>query len=142
MPSPLKNSVIEYEVGNDLDVDEVIELYRASTLGERRPVEDRDRMSAMIREANLVITAWDGKQLVGISRALSDFSFVTYLSDLAVRQSHQRVGIGRELIRRTQTLSGPKTLLVLLSAPAAETYYPHVGFTHHPQAWVRKPSQP
>src|SRR3989440_2476050 len=58
----------------------------------------------------------------------------TYLSDLAVRVSHQRRGLGKELIRRTQTAGGPKTTLLLLAAPAAEKYYPRIGFTHHPQA--------
>jgi predicted N-acetyltransferase YhbS len=91
-------------------------------------------MEQMVRNANLVITAWDQDLLVGISRSLSDFSFVTYLSDLAVRESHQRQGIGRELIRLTQQASAPAGI-ILLAAPAAEQYYPHIGFTHHPQAW-------
>ena len=131
--------MITYTTGNDLDLDDVIELYRASTLGARRPVDDRERMAAMIRNANLVVTAWDGDLLVGISRALSDFCYVTYLSDLAVRVSHQKRGIGKELIRRTQTAGGPQALLLLLAAPAAEAYYPHIGFTHHPQAWFLRP---
>ena len=131
--------MIEYRTGNDLDLDATIELYRASTLGERRPVDDRQRMAAMLRHANLVVSAWDGKELVGISRALSDFSFVTYLSDLAVRKSHQRGGIGKELIRRTQAAGGKHAKLILLAAPAAEAYYPHVGFTRHPQAWMLGP---
>ena len=134
--------MITYKTGNDLDLDAVIELYRASTLGERRPIEDRERMGSMLKNANLVITAWDGGLLVGISRSLSDFCFITYLSDLAVRVSHQRTGIGRELIRRTQTAGGPKTTLLLLAAPAAEKYYPHVGFTHHPQAWLLPADEP
>ena len=128
--------MIYYKVGNKLDLDAVIELYRASTLGERRPVDDRERMREMIENANLVITAWDNALLVGISRSLTDFSFTTYLSDLAVRVSHQRRGIGKELIRRTQQESGPQTKIVLLAAPMAVDYYPHIGFTHHPQAWV------
>jgi predicted N-acetyltransferase YhbS len=128
--------MITYRTGNVQDLDVVIELYRASTLGERRPIDDRERMAAMLRNANLLITAWDGSLLVGLSRALSDFCYITYLSDLAVRVSHQRQGIGKELIRRTQSPSGPKTTLLLLAAPAAESYYPHVGFTHHPQAWL------
>jgi GNAT superfamily N-acetyltransferase len=132
--------MIRYETGNELDLDRVIELYRASTLGERRPVDDRERMAAMLRHANLVVTAWDGDLLVGISRALSDFSFVTYLSDLAVRASHQKHGIGKELIRRTQAAAKTAKLL-LLAAPAAEKYYPHIGFTHHPQAWMLDPGQ-
>lgn len=131
--------MIEYRVGNDLDLDEVIELYRTSTLGERRPIRDRERMRKMLAHANLVVTAWDGKQLVGISRALSDFSYISYLSDLAVRQTHQRQGIGKELIRRTQREAGPQVKLLLLAAPAAEPYYPHIGFTQHPQAWMLYP---
>src|SRR5580765_1480974 len=102
--------MITYQTGNDLDLDAVIELYRASTLGERRPVDDRERMRLMLANANLVVTAWDGELLVGIARSLSDFSYATYLSDLAVRVSHQKQGIGRELIRQTQTAGGDATV--------------------------------
>ena len=127
---------IDYRIGNQLDLDQVIELYRASTLGERRPVDERDRMAAMLANANLVVTAWDGELLVGISRSVTDFAFATYLSDLAVRLSHQRHGIGKELMRITQRESGPKTTVILLAAPKAVEYYPHVGFTQHNSAWV------
>ena len=133
--------MIRYKTGNDLNLDALIDLYHASTLGERRPIDDRERMASMLRHANLVVTAWDDEQLVGISRALSDFSFVTYLSDLAVRRSHQKKGIGKELIRRTQALAGKHAKLLLLAAPAAEKYYPHIGFTHHPQAWMLGPDE-
>ena len=128
--------MIEYRTGNNLDLDEVIDLYRASTLGERRPVDDRERMRMMLENANLVVTAWDGSLLVGISRSLTDFTYVTYLSDLAVRESHQRQGIGKEMIRLTQQACGPKAKIVLLAAPKAVDYYPRIGFTHHPQAWL------
>ena len=131
--------MITYGTDRDLDLDAVIDLYRASTLGERRPIDDRQRMAAMLKNSNLVITAWDRDLLVGIARALSDFAYVTYLSDLAVRVSHQKKGVGRELIRRIRAASGPKTTLLLLAAPAAEKYYPHVGFQHHPQAWLLNP---
>ncbi len=127
--------MIEYRVGNHLDLDQVIDLYRASTLGERRPVDDRERMAQMLARANLVVTAWEGDLLVGISRSLSDFAYVTYLSDLAVRASHQRLGIGKELIRVTQRESG-RAYVVLLAAPKAVDYYPHIGFTRHDSAWL------
>ncbi len=132
--------MIDYRIGNDVQLDEAIDLYRASTLGERRPLDDRERMAAMLRNANLVVTAWDGVLLVGIARSFSDFSYATYLSDLAVRQSHQRTGIGKELMRQTQQ-AAPQAILILLSAPAAVDYYPHVGFTQHPSAWFLKPGE-
>jgi predicted N-acetyltransferase YhbS len=127
--------MITYRSGNDLELDAVIELYRTSTLGERRPIGDRERMALMLRHANLVVTAWDGEQLVGIARSMTDFSYATYLSDLAVRLSHQRQGIGRELIRRTQELGG-KANIILLSAPKAVDYYPRIGMKSHPSAWT------
>lgn len=131
---------ITYRTGNALDLDVVVELYRASTLGERRPVDDRTRMDAMLQNANLVITAWDGPQLVGIARSLTDSAYCTYLADLAVRASHQRKGIGRELIRQTQE-ARPQAMLVLLAAPKAVDYYPHIGFKRHESAWWLKPGE-
>src|ERR1041385_1822382 len=133
--------MIEYRTGNDLDLEQVIELYRASTLGARRPIDDRERFGAMLKNANLVITAWEGDLLVGISRSITDFNYFTYLADLAVRVSHQKRGIGKELMRRTQELGGLKTNLLLLAAPAAEKYYPHVGFTSVQNAWILKPGE-
>jgi predicted N-acetyltransferase YhbS len=134
--------VIAYRTGNNLDVDAVVELYKSCSLGARRPSDDRARMAAMLANANLVITAWDGELLVGISRSLTDFAYATYLSDLAVRESYQKRGIGRELIRLTQEAGGPKTTVILLSAPAAVNYYPRIGFTRHDSAWTILGSEP
>lgn len=133
---------IEYRYGNDLDVDEVIELYRASTLGERRPVDERATFESMFRHANLVVTAWDGALLVGVSRTLTDFAYTGYLADLAVRLSHQRRGIGVELVAKTRERMGPRASLVLLAAPRAVDYYPRIGFTRHDSAWVLRGGEP
>lgn len=128
--------MITYRTGNDLDLDAVIGVYRACSLGARRPSDDRERMRQMLANANLVVTAWDGDLMVGISRSMTDFVYATYLSDLAVRESHQKLGIGKELIRRTQAECGPKTTIILLAAPAAVDYYSHIGFTQHQSAWT------
>ena len=127
---------IRYRMGGRLDPTAVKDLYDKSTLGERRPTNDPQRMKQMLRHANLVITAWDQKQLVGIARSFTDYGFVTYMSYLAVRQSHQRLGIGPELIHRTQRAGGPNATLILTAAPAAEDYYPHIGFVNVPQCWI------
>jgi predicted N-acetyltransferase YhbS len=135
-------SAIEYRFGNALDADIVIELYRASTLGERRPIDDREIVKAMLEHGNLTVTAWDGPLLVGISRTLTDFLYVGYLSDLAVRDTHQQRGIGTALIAKTRERMGPRSMLVLLSAPKAALYYPKVGFSRHDSAWLLRASEP
>jgi GNAT superfamily N-acetyltransferase len=133
--------MITYRTDHRPGLAEARALYRASTLAERRPVDDDARFAAMLAQANLVVTAWDGSLLVGISRCLTDFAWTTYLADLAVRASHQRGGIGRELVRRTRA-AAPQAKLVLLAAPAAERYYPHIGFRHVPQAWMLREDDP
>jgi predicted N-acetyltransferase YhbS len=95
----------------------------------------------MLRHADLLVTARVNGLLVGISRAITDFSFCTYLSDLAVDREYQGQGIGRSLIRRTHEAAGLGTSLILLAAPGARTYYPHVGMLPHDSCWI-VPRQP
>lgn len=133
---------MEYRYGNQLDLEQVRELYRASTLGERRPIDDPAIVRSMLEHANLVVTAWDGERLVGISRTLTDFAYVGYLADLAVRESHQRRGIGLALMEKTRERMGPRSMLVLLAAPLAVDYYARVGFKRHDSAWVLRASEP
>jgi len=131
---------ITYKVNSPLDLDAAIELYRASTLGERRPVDDRACMKQMLDKANLTITAWDGDLLVGISRSLTDWCYCCYLSDLAVRLDFQAQGIGRELVRRTRQET-PEATVILLAAPKAVEYYPRIGMTQHDSAWILAPGE-
>lgn len=128
--------MIEYRFGNELDLDQMIDLYHASTLGDRRPVDDRQIMAEMLQHANLVVTAWDGDLLVGIARTLTDFAYVGYLADLAVRLQYQHGGIGVKLIELIRSKMGPRSMLVLLAAPKAAPYYPKIGFTRHQSAWT------
>ena len=122
--------MICYQIEPGLAVEEFRNVLIRSTLGERRPVNDPDRLKNMVAHANLIVTARDAGKLVGVSRALSDFAYCTYLSDLAVDIDYQRQGIGKELIRQTK-LTAPEAKLILLSAPAAVDYYPKIGMQRH-----------
>ena len=129
-------SEVVYALEPDLTAEEFVDVLNRSTLAERRPVDEPETVRGMLRHADVVVTARVGGRLVGIARAISDFSYCTYLSDLAVDRAHQRRGIGRELIRRTHEAAGLATTLILLAAPAARTYYPHVGMAAHDSCWI------
>src|SRR5262245_16768470 len=118
---------ITYHVGEKLSAAEFIDVLERSTLAERRPVSEPDRIAKMLEHGNLMITARDGKKLVGVARSLTDFAFCCYLSDLAVDKAYQKQGIGKELIERTRDAVAPHSMVLLLSAPAAMGYYPRVG---------------
>ncbi len=129
---------IQYRDDASLTVSMAIDLYNRSTLGERRPVHRPDIFAGMLKNATLTVTAWDGGRLIGISRSLTDFTYVAYLSDLAVDTGYQNKGIGRQLIAETRARLKPECMIVLLAAPQANDYYAKVGFEHNPRAWVLK----
>ena len=120
-----------------LTAEEFIEILRRSTLAERRPVDDRARIARMLAEADIRLCARDAHgRLVGVSRAVTDFSYCCYLSDLAVDEALQRRGIGRELIRLTHERAGGDTMLILLAAPKAIDYYPRIGMARSDRAFT------
>jgi predicted N-acetyltransferase YhbS len=134
----MKKNMIEYRDNTTISAEQAIDLYTRSTLGERRPIHNVQTFDAMLKNANLIITAWDDEKLVGISRSLTDFAYVAYLADLAVDQQYQRSGIGKQLIEETKIRLGPECMIVLLAAPKANEYYEHIGFEHNPRAWTLK----
>jgi ribosomal protein S18 acetylase RimI-like enzyme len=125
---------IIYRTDAPVTTAQVIDVFRSS--GINRPVEDPERISQMLRYGNLTITAWQGDQLVGIARSLTDFCFCCYLSDLAVRREFQRQGVGKKLIDLTKERVGEKTTLLLLAAPVAKDYYPKIGLEQHHDCFV------
>lgn len=120
----------------DLAAAEFRDILIASTLGDRRPVADLPRLEAMLRQADLIVTAREDGRLIGISRAITDYAYCCYLSDLAVDTAYQRRGIGKRLIAETHRAAGEGTTLLLISAPAAEAYYPKIGMKHLESCWA------
>jgi GNAT superfamily N-acetyltransferase len=130
---------MDYRTDRILTPDAYIELLNSTTLGARRPVEEPARIAAMLAHANLLATAWDGDLLVGAARCMTDYAFVTYCADLAVRESHQRQGIGLALLKKVLEVAPCR--IVLLAAPQAAEYYPRIGFTRHLSAWTVLPEE-
>jgi ribosomal protein S18 acetylase RimI-like enzyme len=127
---------LTYQQEPDLPAEQFIDVLVRSTLAERRPIQDPAAIGAMLQNADLIVTARHDGLLVGVSRALTDFAFCTYLSDLAVDEKYQGRGIGKELIRLTHEAAGLGTTLILLAAPRAQTYYPHIGLSRHESCWI------
>ena len=118
-------SDIEYKINADVPVESVCRLY--DDAGLLRPTSDPERISKMYAGSDLVISAWDGDELVGIARTLTDGAWASYLADLAVKSTHQKSGIGRTLVEITRKEVGEGSMLLLLSVPDAMDYYPRIG---------------
>lgn len=127
---------VTYKINEFLTTEEFVILLKESTLAERRPVDDYDCMEGMLSNSNLIVTAWLGSKLVGIARALTDFHYACYLSDLAVSKKYQNRGIGKMLQIKMQEQLTSNCKLILISAPDANTYYEYIGYVHNDRCWI------
>lgn len=127
---------ITYAQDRSITPEQLADVFTRS--GIQRPVDDLARIAKMLQHGNLLITAWDGASLIGVARALSDFSYCCYLSDLAVDREYQHQGIGQALIEQVRSAIGRDSMLLLLAAPSAMAYYPKVGFEAVANGWIIK----
>jgi predicted N-acetyltransferase YhbS len=127
---------IKYKLNPKLTTDEFIDILNRSTLGKRRPIDDKECIDGMLKNADIIVVAIDNEKIVGVARSVTDYNYCCYLSDLAVDQKYQKHGIGKKLINITQEQLNKKCKIILLSAPDATEYYPKIGFTQHTSAWT------
>ncbi|MDG4885653.1 GNAT family N-acetyltransferase [Mesorhizobium sp. WSM4884] len=123
-------SKVLYASEPKLDVAEFRRVLVESRLGETRPVDDETRLKTMLANASLVLTARldiEGKPLVGIARGVTDFSWVCYISELAVSASAQGLGIGKGLMDEARRQLGPAVGIGLISMPDAVGFYERIG---------------
>ena len=118
--------MIKYLKNVDLNLEDIILVFEKSSIN--RPIGNKKRIKSMFDNSNLVISAWDEDKLVGLCRALTDFSYCCYLSDLAIDIDYQRQGIGRTMIDLVKKEISDEVALILLSSPSAMSFYPKVGF--------------
>ncbi|TPK94805.1 GNAT family N-acetyltransferase [Mesorhizobium sp. B2-4-12] len=133
-----ESSHVLYARETALGVGEFRRVLVDSGLGEIRPVDDTARLQAMLSGANLVLTARldiEGKPLIGIIRAMTDFSWVCYISDLAVSQAAQGLGVGKGLIDEARRQLGPSVAISLVSVPDAAGFYERIGMKRMPDAF-------
>ena len=127
---------ISYEINAPISVEQFLQLLKSSFLAERRPVDDRKCLQGMLENSSLTVSAWKNHELIGIARSVTDFHYACYLSDLAVADDFQKMGIGKALLHITQEQLGPQCKLILIAAPAANTYYEHIGFENNQRCWI------
>jgi ribosomal protein S18 acetylase RimI-like enzyme len=121
---------ITYITQPKITAQDFIDILEKSTLGLRRPLADLAAMQLMFEYGNVYVGAYDGSKLVGLARVMTDFVFTSYLSDLAIDVDYQHQGIGKQLIIEVKKFI-PRAKVILLSAPAAEGYYPKIGMQKH-----------
>lgn len=130
---------MQFDVNGKVTVQEYSVLMKSTPLGERRPLDDRQRIEGMLNNTNLIVTVRFDQKLIGMARVITDFFWVAYISDLVVDPDFQRMGLGKKLILKLRSKLSDECKLLLLAAPFATGYYPHIGFSKENRGWVLRP---
>lgn len=94
----------------------------------QEPAELKQLFNLPFIRSNLVISAWDGDELVGVVRVIGDQTVRSEIFDLAVDPDYQGRGIGCELVRRCKA-HWPKSEWRVETTNAIAGYYEKIGFT-------------
>ena len=131
----MEKSSLVYAYNEHCNAEEMSQVFIQS--GIRRPSHDLERLQRMIDHADAIVTVREEGRLVGVLRAITDYSYCCYISDLAVDKDYQGRGIGKKLIERLKYELGEEEIkYILVSAPTATGFYDQIGFKRADKAYV------
>ncbi|REK77008.1 GNAT family N-acetyltransferase [Paenibacillus paeoniae] len=126
---------ITFHEDDTITPEELAEVFIQS--GIRRPAQDLERLSRMLTHADERLTARADGKLVGILRAITDYAYCCYISDLAVDQAYHGQRIGERLMQKLQEkLGNDEIQYILVSAPTAVGFYERMGMERLDKAFV------
>lgn len=118
---------IVYAQDRSLSVTDYVAVLAETTMRDKRPLTNSQRIGEMIAGANFIVTARENGVILGLARCISDGAWVCYCAELAVKESAQGRGIGRDLLQTCWDLLGPRIGFLLISDPTAVGFYEKLG---------------
>lgn len=118
---------IVYAQEQSLPVEDYIVVLSEGTMRSKRPLANRARIAEMIAGANFIVTAREDGIILGLARCITDYAWVAYCAELAVKESAQGRGVGAGIIKTAKDILGPRLGLTLISESDAVGFYQRVG---------------
>lgn len=132
---------IEYKNDKNLPCDQLDRLFLAVgwAVDDAITPEMLDNFNIGFLNSTFVFSAWNGNELVGCVRVLSDLHFRSVIYDLAVLPEYQHRGIGSELVRRCRDACESSEWLV--QTDQAKGFYEKIGFILNEDVFLRIPGR-
>ena len=107
-----------------VDWEELSALYLVAPLGHKDPAD----LKIAFANSMFKCFVYDSGTLVAAGRALADGRDCSYICDVAVLPSHQRLGIGKEVVSQLVQFSKDHKKIILYAAAGKEPFYRKLGF--------------
>ncbi len=134
MKASASNVRIQFGIDH-VDWEAVCEIIRLAPLGTRDP----DKLCAAAANSYAVCTAYEGEQLIGFGRAISDGQCQSAIYDVVVRPEFQGRGIGKAIMKALLEKLPPGGPVLIYAAPGKQEFYRQFGFEVLQTAMARFP---
>lgn len=100
-------------------------------------------VAKLLRQKQVLLTAWEGAQLAGFARVITDFTYRAIIADVIVRPGAHGKGIGSQLVRlalkdkRLRSVTG-----FWLYTTDKQAFYKKLGFGFSPRNLMILRSKP
>ena len=118
---------IVYAQEQTLRVADYVAVLGETTMRDKRPLANAARIGEMLAGANFIVTAREDGVILGLARCITDYAWIAYCAELAVKESAQGSGIGRGILEFCMRTLGPGIGIALISEPNALAFYEHLG---------------
>lgn len=136
-------NMITFQDGKNFDLVGLLSLFQQSSWAGDRTLEDTQDM---VKHTNVFITAWDGGQLVGCGRVLTDYVYRASIWDVIVDKPYQGQDIGTGIINQILSHSTLQRVdLFWLCTRDNQAFYEMLGFSAKEQigmVWDRTRQKP
>jgi GNAT superfamily N-acetyltransferase len=124
--SPTETPIHITDDRSRVDVVAILALYDQTWWAEGRSPDDVRRA---LEHSHPVVTAWEGGDLVGFARVISDLTFRATIWDVIVRPSHQGRGLGAAIMKYVLEHPDLKSVSQFLLLTADKHgFYERLGF--------------
>jgi len=126
---------IDYRVGEAPAASDLWALHQSS--GEA-PAESEESLYRSVSQSTWIVTAWDGKRLVGLLHVLTDLVWVAYVQGFLVHPEFHHQGVGKELFDRYEDEFGHfRHQLIVTETDWVRVKFVKRGFHDEPAALSR-----
>ncbi len=123
-------SEITYRIVKRADLNQLVTLYR--TAGWWSDKNDNiEFLAELVRNTYLFVAAYDGEDLIGMGRSVSDGVSDAYIQDVTVLPRYRKRGIGGKIIQTLIENLQAKGInwIGLIGEPGTRHFYEELGFS-------------
>ena len=116
---------IEYKTGRNFQAKDLTDLFLSVNWGSGQYPE---KLTEAMKNYETVISAWEGRKLIGLIAVMSDEVMNAYVPYLLVRPEYQRSGIGTRLLSIVKRRYEGFATITIVSYEEAAAFYRKCGF--------------